>query len=219
MIKATFGDRIDGWVRAAFPFLFTRRLNANLLSFIGVAICLAAAGAYASGSFVWGGVLLLAGGFFDLVDGVVARHQGTSTTFGAFLDSTLDRLVDMAALLGILMAYAAAGNQRVVVLTAVCLVTSVLTSYAKARAERFVPQFEGGVLERGERIGLLAAGGIVGWMEPALWVIGVGGVVTVFQRFALAYREMERLDAERVSSEPAPEGPAPLEKDSCEEGS
>jgi CDP-diacylglycerol--glycerol-3-phosphate 3-phosphatidyltransferase len=75
------------------------------------------------------------------------------------------------------------------------MVASVLVSYAKARAERFVPSFGGGVLERGERIVILALGGLTGYMRVALWIVAVGAAITVAQRFALAYREMTRLDA------------------------
>lgn len=195
MIKAAFGDRLDGWIEAAFPFLFRHRVSPNLLSVVGVLVSLGAAVAFGTGAFVWGGLVLLAGGFFDLVDGVVARHHGTSTTFGAFLDSTLDRLVDMVVLLGILMHYAQTGAVGVVLLAAFCLVSSVLVSYAKARAERYVESFEGGILERGERIGLLAVGGLFGVMVPVLWIVALGSSVTVLQRFLRAYREMARLDA------------------------
>ncbi len=195
MIKARFGDRIDGWIQAALPVLFRRRIDPNFLTLLGLLISLVASVAFAAGWLRWGGVLILVGGFFDLVDGVVARHHGISSTFGAFLDSTLDRLVDMLLLLGILMHYALVERPGEVLLAGVVLVASVMTSYTKARAERYVPDFGGGVLERGERVGLLAAGAILGFLVPALWVVAIGATVTVIQRFLLARREMERLDA------------------------
>ena len=110
MIKDKLGDRLDGWIHAAFPFLFKRSLNPTALTLTGATVSLLAAGALAQGWFVYGGLLILAGGFFDLVDGVVARHHGTSSRFGAFLDSTVDRFVDMALLLGIAMYFASAGR-------------------------------------------------------------------------------------------------------------
>jgi CDP-diacylglycerol--glycerol-3-phosphate 3-phosphatidyltransferase len=195
VIKEKFGERIDGWVESAVPFLLRRSIDPNLLSVLGVLISLGGAFAFGLGSFFAGGILILAGGFFDLVDGVVARRFGRATTFGAFLDSTLDRLVDMAVLLGILMFFAGTGDRASAFLAGFAMVASVLVSYAKARAERYVPSFGGGVLERGERIVLLALGGLTGWMRVALWVVAVGAAITVAQRFALAYREMTRLDA------------------------
>lgn len=195
MIKAKFGDRIDGWIRTALPFLFRRPIDPNFLTLLGLLISLVASVAFAAGWLRAGGVLILLGGFFDLVDGVVARHHGTSSTFGAFLDSTLDRLVDMLLLLGILMHYAVVDRPGEVLLAGVVLVASVMTSYAKARAERYVPDFGGGVLERGERVGILAAGAILGFLVLALWIVAIGATITVIQRFLLARREMERLDA------------------------
>jgi CDP-diacylglycerol--glycerol-3-phosphate 3-phosphatidyltransferase len=194
VIKSLFADRLDRWVRALFPFLFWRRLNPNVLTVLGTLVSLGAAAAFAAGRFVTGGMLILAGGFFDLVDGVVARHHGISTRFGAFLDSTLDRLVDMAILVGIAMYFAIADEPGHVLLTGYALAASVLVSYSKARAELVVASFRVGMLERAERVVILAAGALFGYLVPALWVIAVGSTITVIQRFARAYREMERLD-------------------------
>ena len=83
MIKQQLGDRLDGWIHTAFPFLFVRPLNPNLLTVIGAVGSIVAAAAFAEGWLVCGGILMLASGFFDLVDGVVARHQGIATRFGA----------------------------------------------------------------------------------------------------------------------------------------
>jgi phosphatidylglycerophosphate synthase len=179
VIKAAYGDRLDGWIHTVFPFLFARPLNPNSLTLVGVSISAGAATAFALGSFFAGGVLLLAGGFFDLVDGVVARHNGTATSFGGFLDSTMDRLVDMLVLFGLVVCYAGTGEVGMVLLTGVVLIASVMTSYAKARAEQTIKVLEGGIFERGERVGVLAA----------------GTVYTVAQRFHTAYRAMENLDA------------------------
>jgi len=198
VIKATFGDRLDAWVRRLLPFLFVRRLDPNALTVTGSLVSIVAAVALARGAFTVGGILILAGGLFDLVDGVVARHQGRSSSFGAFLDSTLDRLVDMALLVGVLLFYARSGDTTTAVVAAVVLVASVLTSYAKARAETRIEVLEGGLLERGERIVLLAAGAILGWMQPVLWLLAAGTLVTVAQRFAVAYRELESLDARQA---------------------
>jgi len=200
MIKEKLGGRLDGWIRAAAPFLFVRPVNPNLLTLLGTAVSLGAAAALAQGWFVAGGFLILAGGAFDLVDGVVARHHGSSTRFGAFLDSTMDRLVDMALFLGVAVHYAAVGRPGGVLLAGVALIATVLVSYAKACAERTVAPINVGLLERGERIGILAAGAVFGFVIPALWVIAVGSAITVAQRFERAYRAMERIDAdERVA--------------------
>lgn len=195
MIKSKLGDRLDGWIQTALPFLFRQPVDPNLLTLIGALVSLGGAGAFAAGWLASAGLLMLAGGFFDLVDGVVARYHGSSTRFGAFLDSTLDRLVDMATLTGVAVYFAIAGKPGGVALAGWALVASVLVSYAQAKAELMVPSFKVGLLERGERVGILAAGAILGFLTPALWIIAIGSTITVVQRIAHAYREMERMDA------------------------
>jgi CDP-diacylglycerol--glycerol-3-phosphate 3-phosphatidyltransferase len=199
VIKSSVGERLDRWIHRLFPFLFLRRIDPDLLTVTGALVSALAAAAFVGGELRWAGVLILAGGFFDLVDGVVARHHGISTRFGAFLDSTLDRFVDMALFVGIAVHYARQGEPASVLLTGVALTATALVSYSKARAELHVKRFDVGLLERGERIGLLAAGAILGLMIPALWVIAIGSTITVGQRFALAKRELDRLDAQERS--------------------
>lgn len=196
MIKERLGHRIDGWIHTLFPFLFWRRIHPDALTVLGTVIAGASALAFAEGAFVVAGLCLLGGGFFDLVDGVVARHFGISTRFGAFLDSSLDRVVDILAMLGLVTYYARIEDSTGIVLCSVILVATVLTSYAKARAELIIERMPGGVLERGERVGLLAGGSILGLLWPILWVLAIGTVVTAGQRFLYAHREMGRLDRE-----------------------
>jgi phosphatidylglycerophosphate synthase len=172
MIKAKLGHRLDAWLRRLLPFLFRRPVNPNLLTATGTGISLLAGAAFAQGRFVAGGLLMLAGGAFDLLDGMVAREHGLSSRFGAFLDSTLDRVADMAVLLGIAMHYAQSGQPGGVLLAGYALCASVLVSYAQARVELVVPSF---------RVGL--------------WVVAIGSSATVVQRMLGAHRAMRRLDA------------------------
>lgn len=195
MIKARFGDRLDGWIAAAFPFLVRHPVNPNVLTVVGTLISLGSATAFAFGRFGLGAWLILAGGLFDLIDGVVARRHGTATPFGAFLDSTMDRLADMAIFLGVMLHFAARGDAGTVLLAGVALIAAVLTSYAKARAEQWVRSFEGGLLERGERLFVLGVGAVSGYLVAALWVLAVLGVATVVYRFTRAYRELAQLEA------------------------
>jgi phosphatidylglycerophosphate synthase len=196
MIKQRYGDRLDGWIHTAFPFLFVRPINPNLLTVTGTLGSIAAAAALASGWMVVGGVLLLASGFFDLVDGVVARHWASSTRFGAFLDSTLDRFSDMAVLVGFATHFAMIGRPGCVLLSGAALMATVMVSYAAACAKLTTPSgINVGFFERGERVGLLAAGAILGFPVLALWVVTLGSGLTLAQRFALAHREMSQLDA------------------------
>lgn len=202
MIKARLGDRLDAWLKAALPFLFTRPRDPNSLTVFGTLVSLGAGVAFGLGEFAWAGVLMLAGGAFDLVDGVIARHFGTTSAFGAFLDSTLDRLADMILFVGIGVYYASQGEIVYLLLTCWALVATVLVSYAKARAEYWLPEVEGGLLERGERIGLLAIGAILDVMIPILWVIGVLASYTAVQRMIEAHRQMSRMAQSPERAEP-----------------
>jgi phosphatidylglycerophosphate synthase len=195
VIKEKFGDRLDRVVHALFPFLFWRPVNPNLLSVLGAVVSVGAGSAFLAGHLRTGGWLMIASGFFDLVDGAVARHNGRTSTFGAFLDSTLDRLVDMAVLAGMIMFYAAHGSPYIAVVAGVALVSSVLVSYAKARAEVVMGRLDAGFFERGERMGILALGAVAGYLPAALSIVAAGATLTALQRIAIAHREMEKIDA------------------------
>lgn len=202
MIKSRYGQKLDAVVHRVFPFLFhslfQRPLNPNALTVAGVLVSVAAALALGSGALWVGGVLLLVGGFFDLVDGVVARHFGTQTPFGGFLDSTADRLVDMILFLGIIVYLAGQGDTGGVILAGVASIGGVLTSYIKARAETIVATLDTGFFERAERVLILAVGVLSGWLWACLWILAVGSVYTAGARFVAARRAMEQ---QRASAE------------------
>jgi archaetidylinositol phosphate synthase len=205
VIKEKFGDRLDHLVHVSFPFLFWRPLNPNLLSVLGALVSVGAASAFLLGHLRTGGWLMIASGFFDLVDGAVARHNHTASTFGAFLDSTLDRLVDMAVLAGMIMYYAAHHSPWIAGVAGVALVSSVLVSYAKARAEVVMKRLDAGLFERGERMGILSIGAVTGYLPAALVLVAVGATATALQRISIAYREMAKIDAaSRLSGGQAP---------------
>jgi CDP-diacylglycerol--glycerol-3-phosphate 3-phosphatidyltransferase len=202
VLKARLGHDFDERIARALPFLFHPRVHPNALSVLGVLVSLGGAFAFAQGSFRLGAGIVLLGGVFDLTDGVVARRQGRVTTFGGFLDSSLDRVVDMALLLGLVLHYAGRGAVALAWLAGFALVATVLVSYTKARAESVVPDFKGGLLERAERIVILVLGGLTGWMPLALGVVAVGSAITAGQRIALAHRLMRELDLRRAEETP-----------------
>lgn len=208
MIKARFGADLDGRIQRLFPLLFRYPIHPNWLSLLGVLISLGAGLAFAEGALRAGALLILLGGFFDLVDGVVARHQGTASAFGAFLDSSLDRVADMAILLGMLMHYADADRPALAWLAAFALLATVMVSYTKARAESVVPDFKGGFLERAERLVILVAGALFGLLPLALGVVALGSAVTAGQRIVLAHRRMSEMEAPVA----AVAGPPPSER-------
>ena len=195
MIKSTIGSDLDASIDRFFPFLARVRVHPNWFSIFGLAVSLGGAALFAQGEFRWGAIATALGGFFDLTDGVVARHQGRTSSFGAFLDSTLDRIVDTALLLAIALYYQGQGEAGLAWLAGFALVATVVVSYSKARAESVVDDFEGGWFERAERLVVLMIGAVLDLLPLALAIVAAGSTVTAGQRMALAWRKMNELDA------------------------
>lgn len=201
MLKEKFARRIEGLFRTFFPFLFWHPIPPNFLTLAGSLFAAVAAVTFFRGEFFAAGLLVLISGFFDLADGAVARHFGLATRFGAFLDSTLDRLADLLLFLGLTLHYATRDHLALALLAAYALVMSLLTSYTKARAEAFLAEFKVGFFERGERIGVLALGAIaqpfitmLDTLTLALGVLAVCGTITVAQRVWAAKLAFANLD-------------------------
>jgi len=139
-----------------------------------------------------GGVIALVAAVFDMLDGRVARARGRSTSFGAYLDSTMDRYSDMLLYLGLLILYARLERTGLMVLVWVAAFGSFMTSYARARAESLIPRCPVGLLERPERVVLLIAGALFNRMVAVLWIIAVLSNVTAIQRIVYTYVELKR---------------------------
>jgi len=166
-------------------------LSPNALTVIGFLITGGAAFAI-SHNLVLGGILMLIGAFFDMLDGIVARATGKVTKFGAFLDSVLDRCSD--AFLFLAIAWYLAGNNNHVgaFLSIGTLVGAFLVSYARARSEGLGETCHVGLLERPERIILLIFAAITGWLVPVLWIMLILTHITVVQRIHHVWRVTRR---------------------------
>lgn len=139
-----------------------------------------------------GGVLILTGGIFDMLDGMVARTSGKTTKFGAFLDSVIDRYSDAFLFLAVAWYLAAKGNHTGAFLSLGTLVGAFLISYARARAEGLGESCHTGIMERPERIILLIFATLTGWLVPVLWVMFILTHFTVLQRIYHVWRAMNR---------------------------
>jgi phosphatidylglycerophosphate synthase len=137
-----------------------------------------------------GGIIVLAGGFFDMFDGIIARNNNKTTRFGAFLDSFLDRVSDALIFLGIAWNFNTFNNRTGIILCLTVLVGSFLISYARARAEGLGAKCTVGIMERPERIILISFGLITGLVMPILWIMLVLTWFTVFQRIYHVWRAM-----------------------------
>ena len=118
--------------------------------------------AFAFGRFRTGALLVLAAGLADVMDGAVARADDRGSPFGAFMDSVVDRYSEAAYLTGLIYYYAAARDSLMALLVVLVLSGSVFVSYTKARAESQIDECKIGIMERPERVKLLALGYLVG---------------------------------------------------------
>ena len=173
-------------------------LSPNTLTLIGLVISIASAIAFARGELIVGGALILVSGMFDILDGAVARTNGSMTSFGGFLDSVCDRYADAVVFIGIM--YGALDGR---ILTsallgipmwlwcAIALVGSLLVSYTRARAEGAgVEKMDIGIAERPERMILLAIGAFSGLIAWAIAAIVILTHITIIQRVLYAKKHL-----------------------------
>jgi CDP-diacylglycerol--glycerol-3-phosphate 3-phosphatidyltransferase len=167
-------------------------IHPNVLTLIGVLINVVAGWALAVDRFVLAGVIMIVANIFDFIDGKVAHLTGTESPFGAFWDSTLDRFSDLALFTGLIYLYSRLGRHDYVLIATLTLIFSIMTSYARARAESLVEKCKVGFMERPERIVLFMIGAFTDRMAGVLWVILVLSVLTVANRIYYTYLVLER---------------------------
>lgn len=200
-MQALWSAIVRGYLQVIAPvadWLVAKRVRPNTITTIG-AICTCTAGViFATGHISTGGWFLGLTALFDVLDGTVARRTGQSSTFGAFYDSTLDRVADGFLLGGLVVFYATHPrymNNGMVIVTVLALIATFLTSYTNARAEGLGFSARVGVLQRPERITLLSAPqaffglALDGWVLAAIvTLLMVTAWVTFFQRMAYVHR-------------------------------
>jgi CDP-diacylglycerol--glycerol-3-phosphate 3-phosphatidyltransferase len=196
--------RACGWLldRIVHGLALTR-VSPNALTFIGLVINIVAAfffghanASNADRMFLYAGLVIFGAGLFDMVDGRVARRTGQVTVFGSFFDSVIDRYSDVVLFFGVLVYYGRINRFHYVVLTAFVMVTSLMVSYTRARAEALIGKCKVGFLERPERIVLVIIGAVFnhwGAMAPVLWVLAVLSTITVAHRIVYTYQKTKHL--------------------------
>jgi CDP-diacylglycerol--glycerol-3-phosphate 3-phosphatidyltransferase len=182
VIKERFGNDLDAFVYRLFPFVRAIRVSPDALTLAGAGMSLLAAWAFSADRWFVAGLMLMFTGFFDLIDGVVARQQGVSSAAGAFFDSSIDRLSDLVIFGGIAVARAHAGDAFGTALVIWAITASVMTSYTRASAERKLFTLRVGFMERGERFLVLIVGALTGFVMTAVVIIAAGATWTAVQR-------------------------------------
>jgi CDP-diacylglycerol--glycerol-3-phosphate 3-phosphatidyltransferase len=204
----------NGYLRLIDPvanWLVRRGVHPNTITVVGTLCTVVGGIIYATGHIRTGGFFLGITALFDVLDGTVARRSNKSSMFGAFLDSTLDRLADGFVLGGLAVFYATSqvhGSVPLMITALLGLVGAFLTSYTRARAESLGLDAKVGLLQRPERVVLLSAPqalfGLVlgGWVLALIIVIlTVTAWITVIQRVAFVYTATTRADEAEARTE------------------
>jgi CDP-diacylglycerol--glycerol-3-phosphate 3-phosphatidyltransferase len=199
-------------------------LTPNGATICGLVVNIGVAFVLATGRFGLGGLLLLIAAPFDMLDGALARAQGSGSKFGAFLDSTLDRYSEVILFFGLLW-HIQRDPYRTdmrTILVYLCATGSLLISYARARAEALGYNNEVGLLARPERVVGLGAFLLFGWTDAILWILAILTQITAIQRIIHVWIVDRQGEAQSTSDPPRsrrkadvprrqrrPESPAP----------
>lgn len=196
---SAFGRACGVLLQAIVDGLSLTRISPNVLTFIGLLINTAAAVLFGFANhhdyvrmFLYAGLVIIGAGIFDMVDGRVARQTQQVTVFGAFFDSVIDRYSDVVLFFGLLVFYARGNRLFYVFLAAFVMVTSLMVSYTRARAEALIGSCKVGFMERPERVVLIILGALFErWdvMAPVLWVLAVISTITVVHRIRYTWQK------------------------------
>jgi CDP-diacylglycerol---glycerol-3-phosphate 3-phosphatidyltransferase len=210
---SAFGRVCGVLLQAIVDGLALTRISPNVLTFLGLVINTGAAVLFGFANqrnyvrmFLYAGLVIIGAGIFDMVDGRVARKTDQVTVFGAFFDSVIDRYSDVVLFFGLLVFYARGNRLFYVFLAAFVMITSLMVSYTRARAEALIGKCKVGFMERPERVVLIILGALFnrwGVMAPVLWALAVLSTITVIHRIRYTY-VMTRDLAPVRGAEPSP---------------
>jgi len=186
----------------AIRLLANTSVTPNTLSWAGLCLAVVTAIVISLGYLLAGGILLLFSGYFDILDGALARRTGKTTSFGGVLDSTFDRLSEAIILLGLLALFLFSANQALftmldrewaIFIVGVALLSSPLVSYIRSRAETLGILCQVGIFTRTERVIVLALGLLTGYVIIALGIIALLSLITAGERLYYVYRQTKKL--------------------------
>jgi len=182
--------------------LIESRLTPNAISLTGLVGNLVAAALVWQEYFFLGGVAFILGSIMDTLDGRYSRMSGKGTPFGAFLDSTLDRIEEGIVLTAVAAYFATQGDELAVAAVVVAVLASLMVSYTRARAEALGVECKVGIASRAVRVVILSIGlvfakgaglGDFELLAPAVYVLAALSTITVFQRIFHVRRELSRV--------------------------
>jgi phosphatidylglycerophosphate synthase len=196
MIGSKVGHSLDPVILRFYRILFWNRpVRPNTITLIGLFFSVLACLAIIFRQPLWvAGIILVISGFFDLLDGAVARNMKMTSRFGGFLDSVLDRYSDLLIMLGITIHFLYLTDFPFVMITFFAAIGVAIIPYARARAEAASIECHNGLLERPERIVLLIVGLFFGILKPIILILVVLAHVTVIQRILRVRSEAGKLE-------------------------
>ncbi len=178
----SYKEALRQFLHPLVRLLSAMRVRPDSLTATGWALSTGAAVLFALGYVRAAGAVMLFAGLFDALDGAVARESGRMSSFGAFLDSALDRLSESAIFVGVIFFYAASARPFEALLTGVAMTFSLATSYTRARAEGLGVPCEVGLLERAGRVAILSLFSLAGFLAAGIALVAAGALVTTAQR-------------------------------------
>jgi len=193
LISSKIGHSLDPAILTIYRFFFRNRIiDPNVLTLCGTFFGFLSAFSIAFGFLISGGIALLIAGFFDLLDGAIARHTNRVSLFGGFLDSVLDRYSDLAVMFGILVFFLHGNERAYAVVTFIASMGIAIIPYARARAEAASLSCNTGLMERPERIIFLLIGLFFNVLHYVVIVLAVLSHVTVIQRIMYVKKKISR---------------------------
>ncbi|WP_051323708.1 CDP-alcohol phosphatidyltransferase family protein [Candidatus Solirubrobacter pratensis] len=177
--------------------LIESRLTPNAISLTGFALCVVAAALVYKEWWLAGGIAFIVGSVCDTLDGRYSRMSGKGTPFGAFLDSTLDRIEEGVVLAAVGVHFSRQGDDLAAGAVVIAVVASLMVSYTRARAEALGVECKVGIADRAVRVVILSAGLVFAqfWDDAitvAVYVLGAMAVITVLQRIFHVRKELTR---------------------------
>jgi len=191
-IREFFGTQLRRSFVPMLSVLQRLRVTPNEITIAGTVLNLAAAALVVTDHLIYAGIVFLVAGCFDMLDGALARLAQKVTRFGAFLDSTLDRVSEGVVLAAIAYLLAADGRAIDAALVVLALMGAMLVSYTRARAESLGIECKVGIMSRPERVILIALGLFFDVLPYVIYIMLALTVFTVIQRVVHTYRQLGR---------------------------
>lgn len=200
MLSEKLGHRFDRPLAWLINKSFLGRIHPTALTLTGLLFNLIAAGTIITGHWKAAAILILMAGFFDMLDGATARTLKKTSRFGGFIDSVTDRYSDMALLIAFIIYYAFRNKIFMVTLASIAALGSVLIPYTRAKAEAFINHCNVGIMERAERILLIATGSFFNIMDIIFWILAILTHLTVLQRIYYTWKEIQKLERGEIQT-------------------